>query len=74
MVLGFLVGWWVCEHELIVKSGGGFGPPVTIGLPMGISRLVLGISIEVWSEGYFRPSKKLFPCVQVIVSHVSIFF
>ena len=30
MVLGFLVGWWVCEHELVVESGGGFGPPETI--------------------------------------------
>ena len=70
MVLGFLVGWWVCEHELVVESGGGFGPPVTIRVAN--VDFIVDACVN-WSEGYFRHSKIFFPRVQIIVSHVSIY-
>ena len=70
MVLGFLVGWWVCEHELVVESGGGFWDFFYLS-HAGDFRFLLGC--VNWSEGYFRHSKIFFPRVQIIVSHVSIY-
>ena len=51
MVLGFLVGWWVCEHELVVESGGGFGPPVTIGVANG--DFTVGAWVFNYGLGFF---------------------